>query len=76
VSLRRSGVLFFAPTTISDGHEVRGEKPSKQEGHPDPSLRGYAPRRGRFGRRAGGPTIFSGPSRSSTGTYRRSRSPV
>jgi hypothetical protein len=36
----------------------------------------YAPRRGRFGRRAGGPTIFSGPSRSATGTYSRSRSPV
>ena len=35
-----------------------------------------APRRGRFGRRAGGPTIFSGPSRSSRATYCRSRAPV
>jgi phosphoribosylaminoimidazole-succinocarboxamide synthase len=37
VSLRRSGVLFSAPTTISDGHRVGGEKPSKTEGHPNPS---------------------------------------
>jgi hypothetical protein len=35
--LRRSGVLFFAPTTPSDGRKVRGEKPSKTEGHPWPS---------------------------------------
>src|SRR5665811_1730669 len=34
VSLRRSGVLFFAPATTSDGRTVRGEKPSKREGHP------------------------------------------
>lgn len=77
MSLPRSGVLFLAPTTISDGREPRGEKPSKREGHPDPSLRkAYAPRRGRLGRRAGGPTIFSGPSRLASLTYSRSRSPV
>jgi hypothetical protein len=45
-------------------------------GAPGLSLQRYAPRRGRFGLRAGGPTIFSGPSRSPTGTYSRSRSPV
>jgi hypothetical protein len=28
---------FFAPITISDGRQVQGEKPSKQEGHPRPS---------------------------------------
>jgi hypothetical protein len=33
-----------------------------------PSLPPYAPRRGRFGRRAGGPVIFSSPSRSSSPT--------
>jgi len=38
VSLPRSGVLFFAPTGISDDHFVGGEKPSKREGHPNPSL--------------------------------------
>ena len=27
---------FFAPTRISDGRKVTGEKPSKQEGHPHP----------------------------------------
>jgi hypothetical protein len=39
VSLLRSGVLFLAPSAISDGRYRRGEKPSKQEGHPRPSLR-------------------------------------
>jgi hypothetical protein len=32
VPLQRSGVLFFAPATTTDGRSVRGEKPSKQEG--------------------------------------------
>lgn len=37
MSLRRSGVLFFAPKPLSDGRNARGEKPSKREGHPVPS---------------------------------------
>jgi hypothetical protein len=37
VSLLRSGVLFFASARLSDGREVRGEKPSKREGHPVPT---------------------------------------
>ena len=48
-------------TQLRDGFQERGTRTSQPE-------RAYAPRRGRFGLRAGGPTIFSGPSRSSSAT--------
>ncbi len=35
--LLRSGVMFFAQTT-QERSRAPGEKPSKQEGHPTPSL--------------------------------------
>lgn len=40
--LSRSGGLFFAPTALSDGRQLEGEKPSKREGHPGPPSTGGA----------------------------------